>query len=342
VRVTRIGVLASSAFRPFSLTSYRRDGIFRSFNISRSQFRTTMEEDTKKRVILIKAVKASTSELLGFIKFQYGRDGYSVGGLKIANFNATLPYRSLGTGATPKAYDSRQTGQHGEGMKLSALVFRRNNYNFRIESGEFKWNFIFKKGELACGMRRMLGKSYGTLKQQEKGKPRSEIARPWSDVCVIIGALGNTRTVDGIKTKGKAINVGDFRKMLKITLDIDPPEKLVHTAHGDLIRDLRYQGQMFLCGLLLPSGGTSGKPYVYGYNFTDGSTTRDRNTLAGAGEESKRIAAIWASAIRADDSKDSDLVTEYTNLLLNHLNRKGDVVLSNETNCLAKDTAFEV
>jgi hypothetical protein len=61
-----------------------------------------------------------------------------VEGLEVANFKATLPYQSLGTGATSKASDSGQTGQHGEGMKLSALLFRHSDYNFRIESGEFR------------------------------------------------------------------------------------------------------------------------------------------------------------------------------------------------------------
>jgi hypothetical protein len=86
----------------------------------------------------------------------------------------------------------------------------------------------------------------------------------------------------------------------------------------------------------------SGKTYVYGYNFVDGSTTRDRDTLAGSGEEGMGIAAIWASAIRADDSEDSDLVTEYTRLILGSLNKKGDAILSSDTNCLAKDIAQKV
>jgi hypothetical protein len=318
----------------------RRDGILNSYNINLSQFRTEYTE--VKQVILIKAINMSTSELVGFIRFKYDKDGNSRGGLKVANFNATLPFSSLGTGATSKAADSRQTGQHGEGMKLSALVFRRNNYNFRIESGDFKWNFIFKKRELACGLKRMGVKTLGDLKQKEKGQPRTAIARPWTDVCVIIGAAGNTRTVNGHKTKGYPISLSDFRNMLKVTLDISPPKKIIRTPTGNLIRDPIYQGKMYLRGLLLPSGGMSGKQYAYGYDFVDGSTTRDRDTLAGSGEESMRIADIWASAIRADDTEDLEIVTEYTNLLLNHLNKKGDAVLSNDTNRLAKDIARKI
>jgi hypothetical protein len=36
------------------------------------------------------------------------------------------------------------------------------------------------------------------------------------------------------------------------------------------------------------------------------------------------------------------MVTEYTNLLLNHLNKKGDAILNNSTNRLAKDIALRI
>lgn len=136
----------------------------RSFDLSLSDFRTTIEDTGKQ--ILIKAIKTHSEKLLGFIQFRYNKDGNCVGGLKLANFKATLPYRSLGTGATSKAADNRQTGQHGEGMKLSALIFRHNKYNFRIESGEFKWSFIFRKGEFACSLRRMPAKTLDDLKKK--------------------------------------------------------------------------------------------------------------------------------------------------------------------------------
>ena len=159
------------------LTHHRRDGILRSFQLPLSEFKTTYTE--KKRVISITVQHPVTSNLLGFIRFQFDKDGYCVGGLKMANFKATLPYDALGTGVTSKAHDSGQTGQHGEGMKLSALVFRRKNLNFRIESGGFKWNFIYKKGELACRLSRMPEKTLSKLKLKAQGQPRTEIAHPW-------------------------------------------------------------------------------------------------------------------------------------------------------------------
>ena len=312
----------------------------KSFKLNLSQFRTEFTE--AKRVILIRALQAGSDQVLGFISFKYNKDGYCVGGLKIVNFNASLPLQALCTGATSKALDSGQAGQHGEGMKLSALVFRRNNYNYRIESAGFKWNFIFKKWELACGLRRMSDKTLDKLKQKEHGKPRLDIAHPWEDVCVVIGAPGTARKFNGVKIKGNQLHVDQFRKMLKITLDINPPKKMIRTPRGDLIRDPTYQNLMFLHNLKLPSGGKKGKSYAYGYNFVDGTTNRDRETLDGAGEEEEGIAAIWASSIRSDTSDDSDLLTEYTLLLLSSLNKKGDAMLNSEDNCLPEDIASKV
>lgn len=78
--------------------TFRRDGILRSFHINLSQFRT--EITYQKRVILVKAFQSENDELLGFILFKYNKEGYCIRCLKIANFNAALEYRSLGTGAT--------------------------------------------------------------------------------------------------------------------------------------------------------------------------------------------------------------------------------------------------
>ncbi|KAF2829630.1 hypothetical protein CC86DRAFT_435472, partial [Ophiobolus disseminans] len=159
------------------------------------------------------------------------------------------------------------------------------------------------------------------------------------DVYVVIGAPGISRKFNGKKVKGDVLHVDQFRKMLQITLDIDPPKKMIRKPHGDLIRDPNHQGKMYLRSLLFPSGEVRGKVYAYGYNFVDGSTNHDREKLSGAGEEESGIAVIWADAIRLDDSDDSDLPTEYINLLLKSVNKKGDAILSSEDNCLPEDIA---
>lgn len=168
------------------------------------------------------------------------------------------------------------------------------------------------------------------------------MAHPWEDVCVIIGAAGPSRTANGDKIPGARITVAEFARWLKVTLDINTPHQIIRTAQGDLIRDPSYQGQMYLKGLLLPSGGTSGHSYEKGYNFNDGNTTRERDSIAGSGEESKHIASIWAAAILEDGSPGSDVLVEYTTLLFKFLNKRGDTMISKDRNCLPEDIAIKI
>jgi hypothetical protein len=60
--------------------------------------------------------------LCGFIRFRY--DDNNEGVLEIVNFNAKLQRWHLGFGGTSKAKATEQAGQHGEGMKLAALIMR--------------------------------------------------------------------------------------------------------------------------------------------------------------------------------------------------------------------------
>jgi hypothetical protein len=327
------------------LTSDRRDGILRSFNLSLSQFHPTYTENEKKRIILIEARHPETKDLLGFIQFKYDKDGYCVGGLKIVNFKATLKYRNLGTGATTKADDDGQTGQHGDGMKISTLVYRRNNYSVCYESGRFKWRFLYKKGSLVCSLTRINETSLEKMKTKAKGHPRTHNPHPWEDVCLIVGARGPTRDIYGRRILGKRPKVKDFRRWMAVTLDINPPQDIIRTIHGDLIRDTRYKGHMYLRGLRLSRGGTQGTNYAYGYNFVEGSTNSDREALAGVGEESEGISAIWTAAIRTDKSAGSELLSDYTKLLLTSINKKGDVMMNveeGEDELLPGDIAREV
>ncbi|KAF1944274.1 hypothetical protein EJ02DRAFT_510403 [Clathrospora elynae] len=290
----------------------RRDGISKSFELEQSQFRPTYTE--VKRVMLIAVPKPATSEPLGFIRFKHDKDGYCVGGLKLVNFNAILAYRTLGTGATTKARDAGQTGQHGEGMKLSELVFRSS-----------KLTISALRAVGSSGSDKILKK----MVQKASTQPRTPVAHPKKDFFLVIGAPGAARTIEDDKWR-------------KVPLDIIPPATIVHVSQGGLIRDLIYKARMYLLGLRLPSGGTRGKDYIYGYNFNDGSTTRDRNSLARSGEEITRIAAIWAAAIRVDDSQDSDVTAEYTSLLLKSLNKKGDALLGSDDNCLPEEVAKKI
>jgi hypothetical protein len=150
------------------------------------------------------------------------------------------------------------------------------------------------------------------------------------------------RNANNDKVQGGRLHLDQFTEMLKVTLHINPSANIIRTKHGDLVGDPEYQGRMYLRGLLLPGGGVSGKPYAYGYNFVDGTTTRDRDALTVPGEESSKINPVWATVIRENESEDSGLLREYTELLLQSLNKKADVILDSDSNCFDKDIAQKV
>ena len=109
----------------------------RSHKLSLSKFTTQYTE--KERLILVQVFKSGTTELLGLISFAYDREGLSIEGrLKIVNFNTRLQGSALRTGGTTKSKDTGRMGQFDEGMKLSALVFRRSGCKFFTESTGLK------------------------------------------------------------------------------------------------------------------------------------------------------------------------------------------------------------
>jgi hypothetical protein len=187
---------------------------------------------------------------------------------------------------------------------------------------------LYKKGRLHCSLSRISEKSLDKMKQKAQvlSPPRTHVTHPWEDVCLFIGAPGAARNTYGRKTKADVPHIDQFKEWLKVTLDTNPPSKIIRTIHGDLIRDPNYQVNMYMKGLLLLSGGTSGRSYACGYNFVNGSTTSDCDVLSGDGDESEDIMAVWAEAIGLDDPTDSDITTGYTDLLLSSINKKGDVI----------------
>jgi hypothetical protein len=145
------------------LTLIRADAILEShapeFNNPPARFAAKRTHDHTKRRVLVEALGPKTGNLLGFILFEYSADGYAKQGMKqgikIVNFGANLHPNALGTGASSKRGKQTQAGQHGEGLKVAALVLRRWGYNVRIESSGLKWEFNWKQGKLACKLRRI-------------------------------------------------------------------------------------------------------------------------------------------------------------------------------------------
>jgi hypothetical protein len=278
----------------------------------------------------------ATSKTLGYIRFQWYRDGYSFGGLRLINYGARLKYHALGTGGTTKADDQELTGQHREGIELGALVCLRNLYLISIESAGFKWQFMFKMWELVCSLTRVKPDTMRKLRDGAAAKPDTLLHDPGNDVCVVIGASGSIRKMDGSKIKAKRLHVDEFRKWLKATLDINPPTKMIYTPRGNLIWDPRYHGKLNLKCLLLPKGGPQREAVRLWLQLCR-RHHRPRSQFFGRRcDESDHIRFIWTAVIRVDTLDDPDLVTEYSSLLLGSLNKKGDAMLDSGFHCPSK------
>jgi hypothetical protein len=81
----------------FQLTISRRYSILRSYGLNLSRFTPVYME--KNRRISIEVFRPGTQDLLGFVRFEYNKDGLFVGGLKMANLKASLEFHTLSTGA---------------------------------------------------------------------------------------------------------------------------------------------------------------------------------------------------------------------------------------------------
>jgi hypothetical protein len=304
----------------------------RSFDIQEEDFQIVAEDSDHQKLFLVYLPDKADShkKLVGFIKFTYDAENYGV--CELTNFKASLQRRHLGIGGTSKANDAKQVGQHGEGLKLSALVNRRHphNYGFVVISSGFRWIFgwnIDKK--LNCRIQRipraeLVQQKALAAEDDEKGVARAARGRAWEDVSIIIGEPRRCRSFIGEMQLSSKIPLVEFDHWISTTLDICPPSQMIKTEHGDLILDPDHAGKIYLHGLQLPSGSKSGLPFVYAYNLLDVRTGRDRDTVTDAQAEAKKIASIWSSAIKRESGQ-IVLRNQYIDLLQTRMHTAADV-----------------
>jgi hypothetical protein len=314
-----------------SADHFSRDAIIESNDLSLDQLQINLERKMNEILVTIRRKSTATNSamrLLGYVQFKYDKDNLGV--LHVANFNAKLQETHLTMGGTSKADKRNQAGQHGEGLKLAALIFRRwpQNYSVRCATSSCYLKFnLNKKRSLVCAVSEPNQQRLRKLVEHEnirkaQGKPREAKANMWEDVEWEIGTV--RKLADGQKTS--KIPLVEFEEWLGVTLDIAPPMKMIRTPHGSVILDDKYAGKAYLSNLLLPNASSSGLPYSFGYNFLQGKTNRDRGSLSNPQEEAKVITNIWTSALlHADEETRKDLLQKYTLLLRNHRNTRADV-----------------
>ncbi|KAI1861587.1 hypothetical protein JX265_009554 [Neoarthrinium moseri] len=281
------------AFR--ELVQNWRDGIIKSFNLDETKFRVEREEklDGSTINILYKASSASDfwplPECLGYIRF-VAEDATAGGAVEIVNRRATIQPFHFDLGGTTKSDDKSLAGEHGDGLKVALLVLLRKPQGYalvvelqRMSSRQIESNL--RKANANC----------------DKGLvPFAPM--PYEDVAFGIGSSDS----DDIRPSLFRVSRVAFDGWTKVALFLHGPQSggQITVSEGDLITDSAFRGNIYLKGLLLKtskkgdlrdedSASITGKPLKFGYNFANGATNRDRQSLATAGEEGVAIRSIW-------------------------------------------------
>ena len=246
-----------------------------------------------------------------------------MGTVELTNRNATLQPRHLDLGGTTKAGDSHQAGAHGEGLKLALLVFMRGcqNHSVRCRSGGFNWRFDFTpRGRLVCRLHRMSSQAIHKAEDQARRLTERTLlpfaAMPAGDVQFVIGETHKGRDELGNSVRRSGVTRQEFDDWTKAALFLCENVEdgaIVSTEYGDLLTDPRLRGNIYLKGLLLSeststrSASITSLPLKFGYNFAHGKTNRERQSVAGAGEEAEAILAIWSSVLAAKPDMAAEL-----------------------------------
>lgn len=246
---------------------------------------------------------------LGFIRFK-GRDG--AGTVEITNLNAKLQTWHLQIGGTSKRGAEDQAGAHGEGLKLAALVFMRSNQNnhLRCQSSGFNWNFNFRNECLAVTVHRMeTTRKEALLPRKSTCKIVTPEVVADHDVQFILGETRGGRDETGLQVKRGPVQQTAFESWIKVALFLPQHSNedigAISTYYGDLLTAENQRGKLYLKGLLLcesaKSGSASltGRPLWFGYNFKNGKTNRERQSVTTASEESRAMCQILSGAIKA-------------------------------------------
>lgn len=259
----------------------------------------------------VTAASSPEHQLLGFIRFNKRN-----GTLELTNFDAKITADNLKIGDTSKRNKTDQAGTHGEGFKVASLVMCRNGHRVHYASSDFNLNFGFRganKANFCCGLR----KAADTVIQKQKATYAAELVAGRREVLKAFISRDVSVLIAKSRTNGVEIDLEDFREWLKVTIDVNPPSEIVHTACGDLIIDPSFAGNMYLKGLLLPDESATGKVCQYGYNLFEGTTNRDRERLIGSRQEARQIYSIWTAAIHQEGGH---IVDKYVTLLQEHHN----------------------
>lgn len=266
----------------------------------------------------------NTGEYLGYISFT---DQNGSGVIEITNRRATLEPGHLDLGHTTKQDSDTQAGVHGEGLKIALLVLIRSpqNHAVRCCSGDFNWRFNFtNRGRLAAVLTRMSDRQIDKAQKDAEKRIAGGSAIPFAassgkDVQFLIGEKRRTRNERGHFAKRCQVTRASFEAWIKSALFLCAVQDggIISTTHGDLLTSPQSVGCLYLKGLLLSettaekSASITTLPLKFGYNFAQGQTNRERQSIAGPLAESRAILAIWKEVV----AKQPDMVKQLSDML---------------------------
>ena len=296
--------------------SNRKDALIKIFLIPPHEFAPLWEETAKE--ICVKVMGSSSRHLQGYIRFDK-----KSGTIELANFDSPfeLKHLSMGGGSKKKNSD-KYAGMFGEGLKLAALVMKRERYRVKISASNCYWNFQLAEGDsnnlqvedddeymnLSCNIRRAKETEIRKARahfdyEMSKGGRQDIRAYIFQDVKVTL-LTSKQKEKDKDKdnaeqdtTHGPQITAEIFRnEWARMAIELDPskpvPGDIIHTQSGDIILDKRFAGRLYLKGLLVDEHAE----YAVGYNFASGSIGRDRQRMP-RNIEHPIVGAIWEQAI---------------------------------------------
>lgn len=200
--------------------------------------------------------------------------------LRIENEGAILGKDALLMGRSTKR--DRQdvlAGVWGEGLKISSLILVRAGYPVTIRNGGEVWKPSIEASEKFEGREVLVFNVLGG--REERSRVRVEI--------------GNVTKDDWSAVKDNFLFL-DKREV-----------NSVKTSEGQLLRDPRHLGKIFVKGILVQTD----PHYGYGYDLADAELDRDRRIIA-SWDLQARLRRIWNEALASNP----DLCDEFYKLLL--------------------------
>lgn len=288
----------------------------------------------------VKAYGEDHTKVLGCIRYHAKTKDH--GWIEMINFDFAggINEDYLFIGSSGKRAQKNQVGQHGEGLKLAALVMLRNGYNTMTITDDREWDWYFG------GQRDELKISFRPAKRVALRENMDTV--PWGlrkdDVSIELGRIR--------KGGAKHIAESEFRKWLLVSIDLAKPTDICQTNISDILHGSESASCLYLKGLKLSMWSGRGLRYRLGYNILLGRTDRDRRFLEDPEPNGKNVMdyqmasiySLWTAAIRQQGSEPSEwsAIAEYCKLLREADDRNPPLDVQNAYRLMDESVAVEI